>query len=135
MASKASPTIRLLMLSSRNTLGTWSTTARVMSDVCWGIVTRYVSGERAARDKPVDCQSTHHRDIIGAMSIKMIPAALLLVLMIALPAHAQNSSQGTGYGSYVAGEYRVFTGAGEPASFDDVIAAMGRHRVGFIGET
>ena len=69
------------------------------------------------------------------MNIKMIPAALVPALMIALPAHAQNSSQGMGYGSYVAGEYRVFTGAGEPASFDDVIAAMGRHRVVFIGET
>ncbi len=69
------------------------------------------------------------------MHSKMIPAALLLVLMIALPARAQKSPPRMGNSSYVAGEYRVFTGAGEPASLDDVIAAMGRHRVVFVGET
>lgn len=69
------------------------------------------------------------------MDKKTIPAALFLVLMIALPARAQDSSPGTGDSAYVAGEYRVFTGSGEPASFDDIIAAMGRHRVVFVGET
>lgn len=37
--------------------------------------------------------------------------------------------------AYVPGEYRVFTGAGEPASVDDIVAAMGKHRVVFIGES
>lgn len=37
--------------------------------------------------------------------------------------------------AYVAGEYRVFTGAGEPATLEDVVAAMGSHDVVFIGET
>jgi uncharacterized iron-regulated protein len=68
----------------------------------------------------------------------MVFAALPLALMIALPlapdAHAQDSSPGVGDSSYVAGEYRVFTGAGEPASLDDVIAAMGDYTVVFIGE-
>lgn len=35
----------------------------------------------------------------------------------------------------MAGQYRVFTGAGDPASIDDIIAEMGRHQVVFIGET
>jgi uncharacterized iron-regulated protein len=64
----------------------------------------------------------------------MILAAVPLVLMIALPAHAQDSSPGTGDSAYVAGEYRLFTGAGEPASMDDIVAEMGRHQVVFIGE-
>jgi len=68
------------------------------------------------------------------MNKKMILAALPLVLMIALPAHAQDSSPGVGDSSYVAGEYRVFTGAGEPGSLDDVVAAMGAYEVVFVGE-
>jgi uncharacterized iron-regulated protein len=66
-------------------------------------------------------------------------AALLLVPMIALgatvlPARAQDSSPGVGDTAYVAGEYGVFTAAGEPASLDDIIAGMARHQVVFIGE-
>ncbi len=64
----------------------------------------------------------------------MILVALPLVLIIALPARAQDSSPGMGDSAYVAGEYRVFTGAGEPASIDDIVAAMGRHQVVFVGE-
>lgn len=37
--------------------------------------------------------------------------------------------------AYVAGEYRVFTAAGTPATLDDVVEAMGRHEVVFIGES
>ncbi len=37
--------------------------------------------------------------------------------------------------AYVPGDYRVFTGSGEPASLDDVVAAMGANDVVFIGET
>ncbi|MEE8192745.1 MAG: ChaN family lipoprotein [Gemmatimonadales bacterium] len=65
----------------------------------------------------------------------MILAALPLALMIALPAHAQDSSPAVGDSAYVAGEYRVFTGSGEPASIDDIVAEMGRHQVVFVGET
>jgi uncharacterized iron-regulated protein len=36
--------------------------------------------------------------------------------------------------AYVAGEYRVFTGGGEPSTLDAVVAAMGEHDVVFIGE-
>jgi uncharacterized iron-regulated protein len=68
------------------------------------------------------------------MNGKMIPAALLLVPTTALPAHAQDSSPGRGDSAYVAGQYRVYTGAGEPASIDGIVAEMGRHQVVFIGE-
>lgn len=65
----------------------------------------------------------------------MILAALPPVLMIAPPAHAQDSSPGVGDSTYLAGEYRVFTGAGEPASIDEIVAEMGQLQVVFIGET
>lgn len=68
------------------------------------------------------------------MNKLMIFAALPLVLMIALPANAQDSSPGVGDSAYVAGEYRVFTGAGEPSSIDDIVAAMGDYTVVFVGE-
>ena len=68
------------------------------------------------------------------MNKMMIFAALPLVLMIAPPANAQDSSPGVGDSSYVAGEYRVFTGAGEPSSIDDIVAAMGDYTVVFVGE-
>ena len=65
----------------------------------------------------------------------MILAALPLVLVTALPTSAQDSSSGMGDSAYVAGEYRVFTGAGQPATIDDIVASMGRHQVVFVGET
>jgi uncharacterized iron-regulated protein len=61
-------------------------------------------------------------------------AALPLVLLVALPAHAQDAAPQSTDTAYVAGEYRVFTGAGELASIDDIVAEMGRHQVVFIGE-
>jgi uncharacterized iron-regulated protein len=72
--------------------------------------------------------------MLRAMDRKMILAALPLVLMNALPARAQDASPGTGDTAYVAGEYRVFTGSGEPASIDDIVTEMGRHQVVFVGE-
>jgi uncharacterized iron-regulated protein len=69
------------------------------------------------------------------MNRKMFLAALPLVLMIVVPARAQDSPTGMGDSAYVAGDYRVFTGAGAPASIDDIVAEMGRHQVVFIGET
>jgi len=69
------------------------------------------------------------------MNKRMMLAALPLVLIVAPAGLAQNSSPGAGHSDYVAGEYRVFTGAGEPASIDDIVAEMGRNQVVFIGET
>ncbi len=69
------------------------------------------------------------------MNRKTIFSALLLVLITGLPARAQEPSAETLDSAYVAGEYRVFTGAGEAASIDDIVAEMGRHKVVFIGET
>jgi uncharacterized iron-regulated protein len=37
--------------------------------------------------------------------------------------------------AYVAGDYQVFTGAGNTASIDDIVTAMGRTQVVFVGET
>ena len=68
------------------------------------------------------------------MHNKTVLATLSLVLMIAVGAHAQDASPELD-SAYVAGEYRVFTGAGASASIDDIIAEMGRHQVVFIGET
>jgi hypothetical protein len=50
VASKARPTIRLLILSSRNTLGTYSTTVLVRCVVRSGIPKRYVWSRRPARE-------------------------------------------------------------------------------------
>ena len=55
--------------------------------------------------------------------------------LFAQPLQAQDSSPGVGDSSYVAGDYRVFTGAGQPASLEDVVAMMGHNEVVFIGET
>ncbi|MDH3290876.1 MAG: ChaN family lipoprotein [Gemmatimonadota bacterium] len=63
-----------------------------------------------------------------------IVAALPLVLTLAPPLSAQDAAQAVQDTAYVAGEYRVFTGAGEPASIDDIVAEMGRHQVVFVGE-
>jgi uncharacterized iron-regulated protein len=62
-------------------------------------------------------------------------AALPLALVIALPLHAQDSSPDLPDSAYVPGAYRVYTGAGAPASLDDVVTAMAPHHVVFIGET
>jgi len=69
------------------------------------------------------------------MDTKIFLAALPLGLMIALPAHAQDSSPEDSDSAYVAGEYRVFTGAGELASIDDIVAEMARVQVVFVGES
>jgi uncharacterized iron-regulated protein len=69
------------------------------------------------------------------MDRKTILAVQLLVLLIAPPARAQDSSPGIPDSAYVPGEYRVFTGAGERATLDDIVAEMGRHQVVFVGES
>jgi uncharacterized iron-regulated protein len=70
-----------------------------------------------------------------AMDKKTILLAQLLVLLTAVSARAQDSAPGLPDSAYVPGESRVFTGAGEPATLDDVVAAMGRHQVVFVGES
>jgi len=75
------------------------------------------------------------RGIVRAMNKRTLLAALPLGLVVAVPASAQDSSPGVGDTAYVAGEYRVFTGAGARASIDDIVQAMGRHEVVFVGET
>jgi hypothetical protein len=55
-------------------------------------------------------------------------AALAGLFVSAPVARAQDSSPGTSVArdsAYAPGEYRVFTGAGVPATLDDVVAAMG----------
>jgi uncharacterized iron-regulated protein len=57
--------------------------------------------------------------------------AISALVLAAAPATAQDAQPDT---AYTPGEYRVFTGAGVPAMLEDVVAAMGRHDVVFIGE-
>ena len=59
---------------------------------------------------------------------------VLLLLGLAPPARAQGPLPPPVDSAYTAGEYRVFTGAGEPATLDDIVAEMARHEVVFIGE-
>jgi uncharacterized iron-regulated protein len=73
--------------------------------------------------------------MIHTMNGRTVGTTLLLVSMLALPALAQDSSPGVGDSAYVAGDYRVFTGAGQPAAIDDIVAEMARHQVVFVGET
>lgn len=63
-----------------------------------------------------------------ARAVGCAVAAGLLLPATALPA------QETPDTAYSPGEYRVFTGAGAPASLDDVVAAMAAEDVVFIGE-
>jgi uncharacterized iron-regulated protein len=59
----------------------------------------------------------------------------ILALLAAGPASAQVPDHPPLDSAYTAGAYRVYTGAGEPAALEDVLDAMGRHQVVFIGET
>jgi len=80
-------------------------------------------------------QQVPHRDIICSMIRRMVFAALPLVLPLASALRAQDAPPAVTDSAYVAGAYRVFTGAGAPASLDAIIAEMGRHQVVFVGET
>lgn len=59
-----------------------------------------------------------------------------LLIMGLLPACAQNPGPGVAGldPAYRPGEYRVFTGAGQPATLDDVVQAMAAHQAVLIGE-
>lgn len=61
----------------------------------------------------------------------------LLLMMGALAGCAQNPRPGDAGldPAYRPGEYRVFTGAGQPARLDDVVQAMAAHQVVFVGES
>ena len=77
---------------------------------------------------------------VAAPQFVLALAALLFTASAAAPppALAQDSKPGVPAAedtAYVAGEYRVFTGAGEPATLDDIVSAMGPHTVVFVGET
>jgi uncharacterized iron-regulated protein len=67
------------------------------------------------------------------MSSPRIFAVVALLTLLSAPVAAQEPSVPDS--AYVPGEYRVFTGSGEPTTLEDVVAAMGRHDVVFIGET
>jgi uncharacterized iron-regulated protein len=71
------------------------------------------------------------------------PIAVLLLSVagtatVPTTTHAQDSTPGVPLAddtAYTAGEYRVYTGAGQPATLDDIVAAMAPHTVVFVGET
>ncbi len=63
---------------------------------------------------------------------------LLISVGFASPVQAQDSTPDIPAAedtAYTPGEYRVYTGAGQPASLDDIVAAMSNVSVVFIGET
>ena len=62
-------------------------------------------------------------------------AAATTGALLAVPLAAQDSSPGVADSAYVAGDYRVYSGDGTPASIDDVVAAMVVAEVAFVGET
>lgn len=65
-----------------------------------------------------------------------LPLAAVLVALVSVPSiFAQDSSPQLPDSAYVPGEYRVYTGAGSAASFEDIVAAMADVDVVFVGET
>jgi uncharacterized iron-regulated protein len=89
----------------------------------------------------------HGRVIIPAPAARPSPAALTLwtalplwaalAVLAATPAAPAAGQDGAAVmdTAYVPGEFRIFTGAGEATALEEVVAAMGRHQVVFIGET
>lgn len=72
----------------------------------------------------------------SAASIAPALALFISALTAVPPAAAQEAEAPSHHDTaYVAGEYRVFTGAGAPATIDDIVEAMSRHRVVFVGES
>ncbi|MGK7313617.1 MAG: ChaN family lipoprotein [Candidatus Longimicrobiales bacterium M2_2A_002] len=70
-----------------------------------------------------------------ALAAAVALAAVLGLALAAPPAAAQGGPLPAGADTaYVAGEYRVFTGAGAPTTLEAVVDATGRHDVVFIGE-
>ncbi len=67
-------------------------------------------------------------------ALRMLVLAVCGMAM-AQPLYAQTPPFVPDTADYRAGDFRVFTGAGEPSSIEAVVAAMGDHEVVFIGET
>lgn len=73
--------------------------------------------------------------IVASMkATTLIPFVCVLLAAVPVPTRGQDPHAGLDT-AYTPGAYRVFTGAGEPARLEDVVAAMARHQVAFIGET
>jgi len=68
------------------------------------------------------------------MNQRMIVVTALLAVVMVAPARGQQAHPAASDSAYVPGEYRVFTGAGEPSSLDELVAEMLRRQVVFIGE-
>lgn len=62
-------------------------------------------------------------------------ATLVAGTALAAPLSAQEPLSAAVDTAYTPGEYRAFTGGGQPATLDDVVRAMAAHDVVFIGET
>jgi uncharacterized iron-regulated protein len=73
--------------------------------------------------------------MINSMKTSMMIRPLLFLLLSALPAAAQNPSTSPVDTAYVPGQYRIFTGAGQPATMEDIVRSIGGKRVVFVGET
>jgi uncharacterized iron-regulated protein len=67
--------------------------------------------------------------------LRRLAAALVAPILAAAPVSAQEAPSSVPDTAYVPGEYRVYTGAGQGATLQDVVAAMAGHDVVFIGET
>ena len=80
--------------------------------------------------RPCRAEATHPR--LGRPLRTFVLALLGLAVAFPVPGLAAQAVPDT---LYVPGEYRVFTGAGEPSSLDEVVQAMADHEVVFIGET
>ncbi len=65
----------------------------------------------------------------------MIVPALVSLLFPALPVSAQEPAPAASDTAYKPGAYRIFTGAGQPATMDDIVRAMGANQVVYVGET
>jgi uncharacterized iron-regulated protein len=69
------------------------------------------------------------------MTTRLLLFVLALVLMQVASAKAQNAPLAGLDTAYTPGSYRVFTGAGAPASIDDIVRALEAQQVVFVGET
>jgi uncharacterized iron-regulated protein len=68
------------------------------------------------------------------MSIRKLAAAAATSLLGATALAGQEPPRAAPDTAYVAGAYRAYTGGGGAATLDEVVAAMGRHDVVFVGE-
>jgi uncharacterized iron-regulated protein len=74
------------------------------------------------------------RDTMAAGRAAGVLAGAAFAVLATAPAAGQHATAAVDT-AYVPGEYRIFTGAGSPATLEEIIAAMSRHDVVFVGET